>query len=109
MIYHDIILRFVRKKEKEPCHFFCFTLRLFIIPFVNNSAWVSMPRGDRDFYDRPRGGTDVLHEESFYSAVCSVFSRDRDIHSKYSARNSTNYTGHLSPAEIIRIRVPNSY
>jgi len=68
-----------------------------------------MPWGDRDFYDRARGRTDVVHEESFYSAVCSVFSRDRDIRTKYPARNySTNYMEHLSPAVIIRIRVPNS-
>jgi len=47
-----------------------------------------MPRGDRDFYDCARGRTDVVHEESFYSAVCPVFSRDCDIRTKYPSRIS---------------------
>lgn len=45
---------FVRKKEKEPRRFSYFSLRLFIIPFVNNSAWVSMPRGDRPIFTTTR-------------------------------------------------------
>lgn len=93
-------------KGEKTVSFLLLPSQLFIIPFVNNSASVSMPRGNRDFYDHTRGRTDVVHEESFYSTVCLVFSRDR---AKYSARNYfTNRTGHLSPAEIIRIRVPNS-